>query len=136
MAIGKIILVQILTLFKIYNVFIINDLFSEKKMQLHAVIGCLMPIIFTGSVHLRGGYLQTMSIEVAIKGNNRTKSIMFCLGVTNNINSCVWFLMRLNEALRDAKQVLFITNIDDIITSFLGQVFPDSYHGYYCKTHY
>nr|KAJ0202328.1 hypothetical protein LSAT_V11C600335870 [Lactuca sativa] len=86
-------------------------------------------------VYLRGDCLYKMFTIVAMHENNRVYIILssFCMGVTNHVDSCTWFLMRLNEAFSNAREVLFITNIYDVITSSLGHVFHDSYHEYYCK---
>lgn len=42
--------------------------------------------------------------------------------------------MRLKETLREAREVSFIINRDDVITFYLGQVFHGSYHEYCCKS--
>lgn len=34
----------------------------------------------------------------------------------NGINSCTSFIIRFKEALKDARKVAFITNIDDVVT--------------------
>lgn len=69
-----------------------------------------------------------MFIAVSIDINNQTLSIAFGIGVTDNVDACTWFLMTLKEALREAREVLFIRNMDAVISSFIGKVFPDSYH--------
>nr|KAJ0192352.1 hypothetical protein LSAT_V11C800453110 [Lactuca sativa] len=99
-------------------------------MQLHAFIGCLLYVIFVGSVCLRGDYLNTMFVAVSMDGNNQTITITFGLGVENNVHSCTWFLMRLKEALREGREISFITNMNESL------VFPYSYHGYTCKSVY
>nr|KAJ0200538.1 hypothetical protein LSAT_V11C600310250 [Lactuca sativa] len=43
------------------------------------------------------------------------------LGVANNLDSCTWFLMRLKEALKEGREVSFITNMDDVISSSICQ---------------
>ncbi|KAL7595891.1 hypothetical protein Lser_V15G30488 [Lactuca serriola] len=67
-------------------------------------------------------------------GNNNTTPISFGIGVANNVNSCTWFLMRLKDAIREGREVAFITNMDDTISSCVGQVFPDAYDGYSSKS--
>nr|KAJ0208732.1 hypothetical protein LSAT_V11C400170670 [Lactuca sativa] len=75
-----------------------------------------------------------MFIAVAIDENNQTLLIGFGLVVENNIYCCTWFLMRLIEALRQGREVSFITNADDVISSCIEHVFPDSYNGYIYKS--
>nr|KAJ0212913.1 hypothetical protein LSAT_V11C400164950 [Lactuca sativa] len=70
------------------------------RFKLYAFIGCFLPVIFISSVPLRGDYLKTMFVVVAIYGNNKTLPIAFALAVENNLYCCTWFLMRLREALR------------------------------------
>nr|KAJ0209739.1 hypothetical protein LSAT_V11C400168100 [Lactuca sativa] len=75
-----------------------------------------------------------MFVVVAMDGNNQTLHTTFGMGVTNNVDSCTWFLMRLKEVLREGREVSFITNMDNVISSCIRQVFHDSYHGYCCKS--
>lgn len=89
--------------------------------------------LFVACYNLRGGYLQIMFIAVVIDEKTQTLPTIFYLGMTNNIDYCIWFLMRLKEALRDAREVSFIINMDNVITSSLGQLFPNFYHVYCCK---
>nr|KAJ0188848.1 hypothetical protein LSAT_V11C900467140 [Lactuca sativa] len=80
-------------------------------------ICCLLSVIFISNAPLRGDYLQTMFIVVAMDGNNQPLPIIFFF-VKNIVDSCTWFLMRLKEALRYAKEVSFITNMEDVINYF------------------
>nr|KAJ0226375.1 hypothetical protein LSAT_V11C100008330 [Lactuca sativa] len=74
-----------------------------------------------GNVSRRGDYLNTMFVAAVMDENNHTLSIPFCMGVPNIIDSCTWFLMRLKETLVDTREVLCITNMEDVTTSPLGQ---------------
>lgn len=89
----------------------------SKKLQLHVFIGCYRSVIFTGSVCLRGDYLNIVFIVVVMDGNNQALPIEFGIGATNNVDPCTWFLMSLHEALRKGREVPFITNMDDAISS-------------------
>nr|KAJ0199560.1 hypothetical protein LSAT_V11C600307740 [Lactuca sativa] len=62
-----------------------------------------------------------MFTTVAMDGNNQTLLIAFCLGVTHNVNSCTQFLVRTKEALREARKVSLITNLDNVIPFSLGR---------------
>nr|KAJ0198852.1 hypothetical protein LSAT_V11C600331180 [Lactuca sativa] len=100
----------------------------------NAFIGCLLSVIFIGSVHLRENYLKTMFVVVAMDRSNQTVHITFRIGMANNIDSCTWFLIRLKEALGVGREVSSITNMDNVISSCICQVFFDSYYGYCCKS--
>nr|KAJ0222115.1 hypothetical protein LSAT_V11C200098750 [Lactuca sativa] len=115
--------------------FVVDNAFTSKlirvcsqKIQLHAFISCFLPVIIIGSVPFRGDYLKTIFVAVAIKGNNHTLPVTFGLVVENNIYCGTWFLMRLREALIQGREVLFIKNMDDVVSSCIEHVFPDSYH--------
>nr|KAJ0186145.1 hypothetical protein LSAT_V11C900498940 [Lactuca sativa] len=82
---------------------------------LHVSIGCLLSVIFIGSVLLRWDYLMIMFIAFAMDENNHTLPIAFGNGVTNN------FLIWLKEAHKEDMEVSFLTIMDD--------AFLDSYHG-------
>nr|KAJ0211701.1 hypothetical protein LSAT_V11C400212500 [Lactuca sativa] len=75
-----------------------------------------------------------MLIAVNMNGNKQTLPISFGMVVTHNVDYCTWFLIRLKEALEVGREVSLITNMDDIISSIIDQVFPDFYHGYCCKS--
>ncbi|XP_023729840.1 uncharacterized protein LOC111877558 [Lactuca sativa] len=108
--------------------------FFAIRCVINAFLGCMLPVIFIDSVRIRGEYLNSMFVAIAMDGRNNTTPIAFGIGVANNVNSCTWFLMRLKDAIGEGREVAFITNIDDTITSFVGQVFPDAYHGYSSKS--
>nr|KAJ0189065.1 hypothetical protein LSAT_V11C800395330 [Lactuca sativa] len=42
--------------------------------------------------------------------------------------------MRLKDAIGEGREVAFITNMDDTISFFVGQVFPEAYHDYSSKS--
>lgn len=69
-----------------------------------------------------------------MNGNNHIVPIPFSLSMANKIHYFTWFSMMLKEALRDAREVSFINNMNDVITSSLAKVFSYSYHGYYFKS--
>lgn len=102
--------------------------------QVNAFIGCMLHVIFIGGVCIRGDYLNTMFVAVAVIGNNNAITIEFSIDVEVNIESCTWFLMRLNDDIREGREVTFVSNKDDVISSLIGHIFPASYHGYSCKS--
>nr|KAJ0185426.1 hypothetical protein LSAT_V11C900494620 [Lactuca sativa] len=52
----------------------------------------------------------------------------------NNLYCCTWLLIRLKEALRQGREVSFIVNMHDVVSSCIEHVFPYSYHGYTSKS--
>nr|KAJ0227193.1 hypothetical protein LSAT_V11C100030650 [Lactuca sativa] len=67
---------------------VINSFLFPQIIKIHAFVGCFLPVIFTGSVPLRGDYPKTMFVVVAIDGNNHTLSIACGLAVENNLYYC------------------------------------------------
>ncbi|XP_023729221.2 uncharacterized protein LOC111876892 [Lactuca sativa] len=108
--------------------------FVAIRCVINTFLGCMLPVIFIGSVRIRGEYLNAVFVAVAMDGNNNTTPIAFGIGVANNVNSCTWFLMRLKDAIGEGREVAFITNMDDTTSSCIGQVFLDAYHGYSSKS--
>nr|KAJ0209830.1 hypothetical protein LSAT_V11C400161980 [Lactuca sativa] len=51
-----------------------------------------------------------------------------------DVTWCARFVMRLREAPRHGREVSFITNIDDVVSSCIEHVCYDSYHGYTSKS--
>nr|KAJ0214557.1 hypothetical protein LSAT_V11C400181910 [Lactuca sativa] len=96
--------------------------------------GCFLSIVFIGNVPLRWEYLKTMFVTVVIDGNKQTLLIVFCMVMENNLYCCTWFLMRLRKTLKQGKEVSFITNMDDVVSSCIEHVFRYSYHGYTSKS--
>nr|KAJ0219180.1 hypothetical protein LSAT_V11C300112980 [Lactuca sativa] len=97
------------------------DRFQIYFVAIGCVVSCLLHVIFIGSVSLRGDHLNIMFITVSMNGNNMTLHIAFSLGMINNVDFCTWFLMRLKEAFREGREVLFITNMDDVTNFCIGQ---------------
>nr|KAJ0201467.1 hypothetical protein LSAT_V11C600315120 [Lactuca sativa] len=116
------------------SMFWIGSIYVLSLFDINAFLGCMLPVIFIGIVRIRGEYLNSMFVAVVMDGNNNTTPITFGIGVTNNVNSCTWILMRLKDAIGEGREVAFIINMDDIVSSFVGQVFPDTYHGYSSKS--
>nr|KAJ0195894.1 hypothetical protein LSAT_V11C700375820 [Lactuca sativa] len=71
----------------------------------HAFVNCFLPVLYIGSVCLKGDYLKTIFVAVAKDGNNLTIPIAFGMAVENNVVSSTWFLMRLKECLGEGKEV-------------------------------
>nr|KAJ0190039.1 hypothetical protein LSAT_V11C800450960 [Lactuca sativa] len=78
-------------------------------------------------VAIRCVYLNSIFVAAAMDGNNNTTPIAFGIGVSNNVNSSTWFLIRLKDAIREGREVALITDMDDTISSYVGQVFRDAY---------
>nr|KAJ0189984.1 hypothetical protein LSAT_V11C800391450 [Lactuca sativa] len=104
--------------------------FLAIRWVVHVFINCFLPVIFIGSVRLRGDYLKTMFVAVAKDGNNLTFPIAFGMTVENNLVSCTWFLMSLGQG----SLVAFISNMDNVDSSCIDHVSTYSYHGYTCKS--
>nr|KAJ0221793.1 hypothetical protein LSAT_V11C200054970 [Lactuca sativa] len=85
-------------------------------------------------LYLRGDYLKTMFVAVAKDGNNQTFPIAFSMAVENNLDNCTCFLMSLKESFGNGREVAFISNMDDVVSSCINIVFTDSYHGYTCNS--
>nr|KAJ0212805.1 hypothetical protein LSAT_V11C400182880 [Lactuca sativa] len=100
----------------------------------YAFVNCFLPVLYIGSVCLRGDYLKTMFVAVAKDGNNLTIHIAFGMAVEYNVVSYTCFLMRLKECLEEGKEVAFISNMYDVVGSCVDNVFTDSYHGYTCTS--
>nr|KAJ0192438.1 hypothetical protein LSAT_V11C800395340 [Lactuca sativa] len=100
----------------------------------HAFVNYCLPVLYIGSVRLRGDYLKTMFVVVAVAkyGNNLTIPIAFGMAVENNVVSSTWSITRLKECLREGKEVVFISNMYDVVDSCIDNFFTDSYHGYTC----
>nr|KAJ0191657.1 hypothetical protein LSAT_V11C800435790 [Lactuca sativa] len=112
----------------------VGDIFVFYTFLLSMHYRLLLHVIFIVSVPLRGDYLKTMFVAVAIDENNQILPIAFGLAVKNNLYCCTWFLMRLREALRQGGEVSFITNMNDVVSSCIEHVFLNSYHGYTSKS--
>nr|KAJ0208352.1 hypothetical protein LSAT_V11C500297520 [Lactuca sativa] len=66
--------------------------------------------------------LPTYNVHrVVMNGNNHIVPIPFSLSMANKIHYFTWFSMMLKEALRDAREVSFINNMNDVITSSLAK---------------
>ncbi|XP_023738963.1 uncharacterized protein LOC111886963 [Lactuca sativa] len=59
--------------------------------------------------------------------------IAFALGTINCDNSWLLFMRRLKYCLGDNTEFGFISHMSDSIEFAVHRVYPDSYHGYFCK---
>nr|KAJ0211845.1 hypothetical protein LSAT_V11C400198910 [Lactuca sativa] len=70
-----------------------------------------------------------MFVVFANDGNNLTFPIAFGMAVENNV-----FLMSLKECIGEGREIAFISNMYDGISSCVDNVFSDSYRGYTCNS--
>lgn len=101
---------------------------------MHTFLSTTLPVIFLECLPLNGPYVHTMYVAVSVDGNHQPLPIAIGLGISESLDSWTWFLMRLHECFRNAREVCFITKLSNHLDVALSHVFPHCYHGYCCKS--
>ncbi|GJZ27002.1 transposase, MuDR, MULE transposase domain protein [Tanacetum coccineum] len=95
---------------------------------------CYMrPLIIIDATHLKGTYLGTNLVAVAIDGNNHIIPIATGVSQGETGESWTWFLRKLKDCIGEVPNLAIILDRHYAITLACNTVFPNSFHGYCCR---
>ncbi|GJT91788.1 transmembrane 9 superfamily member 11-like protein [Tanacetum coccineum] len=84
--------------------------------------------------HLKGEFLGTMYLAVAMDGNNQILPLAYGVGKSETFRSWDWFLRKLKECITGKQDNLTIISDGAVsIASAIKNVFPNAFHGRCCR---
>ncbi|GJW92527.1 transmembrane 9 superfamily member 11-like protein [Tanacetum coccineum] len=90
----------------------------------------MRPLIIIDSAHLKGKFLVTMYLSVAMDGNNQILPLAYGVGKSKTFRSWDWFLAKLKECIIGKQDNLTIISNEAVsIASAIKKVFPNAFHG-------
>ncbi|GJW01872.1 putative reverse transcriptase domain-containing protein [Tanacetum coccineum] len=106
-----------------------NVLLRIRTFVLH-----MRPLIIIDGAHLKGEFLGTMYLAVAMDGNNQILPLAYGVGKSETFRSWDWFLTKLKECIIGKQDHLTIISDGAVsIASAIKNVFPNAFHGRCCR---
>ncbi|XP_071694559.1 uncharacterized protein [Rutidosis leptorrhynchoides] len=136
---------------KIHNPGTITNLVTDKEnkfvmcyMSIGVVIRSFVqhvrPIIIVDAAHLKGGYLGTNLVAVAMDGNNGILPLAYGIGEGETNSVWSWFFGNLRDHLMSygmvdhMSEITFISDRAASIAHGIANVFPEAFHAH-CARH-
>ncbi|GJY94002.1 ankyrin repeat-containing protein [Tanacetum coccineum] len=115
-----------------------EDRFEIFFLAIGAVIRTFVlhmrPLIIIDGAHLKGEFLGTMYLAVAMDGNNQILPLAYGVGKSETFRSWDWFLTKLKECIIGKQDHLTIISDGAVsIASAIKNVFPNAFHGRCCR---
>ena len=93
-------------------------------------------MIIIDGAHLKGAYLGTNLIAVAMDGNNGILPLAYGVGAGETADHWRWFLKNLRDSIDSNGGIENLTIISDRAVSIvvgISTVFPNAYHALCCR---
>ena len=94
----------------------------------------MRPVIILDAAYLKGDFLGTNYLAVAMDGDNHILPLAYGVGKAEDTVSWTWFLEQLKECIKDkAESLTFISDGAGSIASSIRTIFPTAFHGRCCR---
>ncbi|GJV60047.1 putative reverse transcriptase domain-containing protein [Tanacetum coccineum] len=111
-----------------------SDSANRKLKQIRTFVLHMRPLIIIDGAHLKGEFLGTMYLAVAMDGNNQILPLAYGVGKSETFRSWDWFLTKLKECIIGKQDHLTIISDGAVsIASAIKNVFPNAFHGRCCR---
>ncbi|GJS25530.1 transposase, MuDR, MULE transposase domain protein [Tanacetum coccineum] len=90
-------------------------------------------LIIIDAAHLKRTYQGTNLVAVGMDGNNQIIHIATGVSQGETGESWTWFLSKLKDFIREVPNLAIISHRHYAIILACKTVFPNSFHGYYCR---
>ncbi|GJR16915.1 ankyrin repeat-containing protein [Tanacetum coccineum] len=108
-------------------------LFLAVGAAIRTFVPHMRPLIIIDGAHLKGEFLGTMYLAVAMDGNNQILPLAYGVGKSETFRSWDWFLRKLKECITGKQDNLTIISDGAVsIASAIKNVFPNAFHGRCC----
>ena len=95
----------------------------------------MRPVIIIDGAHLKGAYLGTKLMVVAMDGNNGILPLAYGVGAGETAKNWRWFLSNLRDSIEGNGGIENLTIVSDRAASIaadISTVFPYAYHAICC----
>ncbi|GKE18509.1 transposase, MuDR, MULE transposase domain protein [Tanacetum coccineum] len=93
----------------------------------------MRPLIIIDAAHLKGTYEGTNMLAVGMDGNNQIIPIATDVSEGETGSLWTWFLSKLKECIGEIPDLSIISDRHVTIKSACEAVFPNAFHGYFCR---
>nr|XP_043629909.1 uncharacterized protein LOC122601210 [Erigeron canadensis] len=109
-------------------------LFISIGAAIRSFVTCLRPVIIVDGAHLKGRYLGTNLLAVAMDANNGILPIAYGVGKSETSDSWTWFMGHLRDCIGHVRNLTIISDRANSIDMAIRRCFPDAFHGL-CGVH-
>nr|GEU89762.1 hypothetical protein [Tanacetum cinerariifolium] len=104
------------------------------NLKIRTFVSHIRPLIIIDGAHLKGEFLGSMYLAVAMDGNNQILPLAYGVGKSETFRSWDWILRKLKECIIGKQDNLTIISDGAVsIASAINNVFPNAFHGRCCS---
>ncbi|KAJ9555576.1 LOW QUALITY PROTEIN: hypothetical protein OSB04_010190 [Centaurea solstitialis] len=92
----------------------------------------LRKVLIIDCAHLKGDYLGTMFLAVAMDANNQVVPIAIGVAKSESGDSCTYFFQMLRRCIGEMEGLVFMTDRSGPLSQAINTVYPTAYHAYCC----
>ncbi|GKD89006.1 ankyrin repeat-containing protein [Tanacetum coccineum] len=106
----------------------------SDPQRIRTFVSHMRPLIIIDGAHLKGEFLGTLYLAVAMDGNNQILPLAYGMRKSETFKSWDWFLTKLKECIISKQDHLTIISDGVVsIASAIKNVFPNAFHGRCCR---
>ncbi|KAJ9550565.1 hypothetical protein OSB04_014610 [Centaurea solstitialis] len=110
-----------------------EECFVALGVAIHTFLQNLRRVLIIDAAHLKGPYLGTMFLVVAMDGNNNIVPIAFGVGKSETADEWTWFLSKLKRCIGEPEGLVFMSDRAASINAAITIIFPNSHHALCCR---
>ncbi|KAJ9544068.1 hypothetical protein OSB04_023775 [Centaurea solstitialis] len=110
-----------------------EECFVALGVAIHTFLQNLQRVLIINAAHLKGPYLGTMFLVVAMDGNNNIVPIAFGVGKSETTDEWTWFLSKLKRCIGEPEGLVFMSDRAASINAAITTIFPNSHHALCCR---
>ena len=93
----------------------------------------LRKVLIIDGAHLKGDYLGTMFLAVAMDANNQVVPIAIGVAKSESGESCTYFFEMLRRCIGEMEGLVFMTDRSGALRQAINTVYPTAHHTYCCR---
>ncbi|KAJ9546550.1 hypothetical protein OSB04_019093 [Centaurea solstitialis] len=110
-----------------------EECFVALGVAIHTFLQNLRRVLIIDAAHLKGPYLGTMFLVVAMDGSNNIVPIAFGVGKSETADAWTWFLSKLKRCIGEPEGLVFMSDRAASINAAITTIFPNSHHALCCR---
>ncbi|KAI3702475.1 hypothetical protein L6452_28213 [Arctium lappa] len=107
--------------------------FAALGCSIRSFLGHLRRVLIIDDAHLKGPYLGTMFLAIAMDANNQIVPVAFGVGRSESGETWTWFLTMLKECIQEPEGLVFISDRALSISQAINTVYPNAHHSLCCR---
>ncbi|KAJ9546713.1 hypothetical protein OSB04_019256 [Centaurea solstitialis] len=108
------------------------ECFVALGVSIQTFLENLRPVLIIDAAHLKGAYLGTMFLVVAMDGNNIVL-VAFGVGRSDTTDEWTWFLNMLKGCIGEPRGLVFMSDKAASINAAISAIFPGAHHALCCR---